>query len=170
MKPDRVILKKVKAYDKGLSILWNNRESYFELWLDRPFWMGGGCKLITPITQSIYNTKKTKTFAPLDDRLLWWVEDADSYKRERNFYKLEDSRWQEMNRLQDQKNRQNHKDRAKDFWTDANSFYVTSNTAYYKKNHKKQESTPWVKPDAQSKASPRIFSRSKGNAKRYDYN
>lgn len=170
--PDRVIVKKLKQYDPNLFIKWNNEHCYFELWMKRPFFKGGGAVLITPVTKSIYNTKEKKEFVELDERLLWWVFDADTHRLggSKKAALEGDRRWMEFQKTLDVKRRQEFRDRAKDLWTGANSFYTTSST---KKNGKPKfqpkNETQWVRPDSRMRTSSRLFNRSRANALQYNY-
>lgn len=170
---DRVILRKVRAYDPNLSIEWNNKHEYFELFMKRPFWRGGGRVLITPVTQSIYDTRLPKKFVQLDERLLWWIYEADSQRNggaKKHALQI-DSRWVEWQKKVDRRRFDDAKNRAKDFWQTANQFSMTKGTL---KNGKPKfnnfsSTTKWVKPDGKKITSDRIFNRSKGNALRYNY-
>ena len=80
MAPERRIVNALKRYDKNLSVRWNNKGGYFEVWVKRKECRGGGEVLVTPVTRSIYEDKAPKEFTELDERILWWIYEADSYK------------------------------------------------------------------------------------------
>jgi hypothetical protein len=170
--PDRAIVRKLKQYDPNLFIKWNNKFSFFELWMKRPYYRGGGSVLITPVTKSIYDIKAKKVFAELDERLLWWVYDADSHRSggSKAHALQSDTRWKEIQKTMDIKRRQDFRDKAKDIWFGANAFYASSST---KKNGKpkfqpKAESN-FIRPDSRMNTSSRLFNRSKANALKYNY-
>jgi hypothetical protein len=170
--PDRVIVRKLKQYDPNLFVKWNNEKEFFELWMKRPWTRGGGAILITPVTKSIYNIKEKIEFTSLDERLLWWVYDADSHKHGgHKKHALEsDRRWKEFQKNIDVKRREEFRDKAKDIWTGANAFYTTKTE---KKNGKpkfqpKIEQT-FIRPDSAMQTSKRLFNRSKKNALAYNY-
>ena len=76
MKPNRVILSAIKAYDKNLDVRWNNENKYWEIWYKRPT----GWKLITPVTENIYKdgTGAWNKFMPLDHCILAWIASSDT--------------------------------------------------------------------------------------------
>lgn len=170
MTPDRLIVKKVKRYDRNLYIRWNMRGPYFELWMKRLFKPD---VLITPITQSIYDGARKKEFVQLDERLLWWIYDADSWRwGGPNKFALEaDSRWQEFQQRLAKNRKQGFRDIAKDLWQDTNSFYTTKRSIKNKATFetKRDVHKMSVLPDRQLKTSSRLFSRSAQNAKRHGY-
>lgn len=168
--PDRAIVRKVKEYDPYLFIEWNNRDQWFELWRVMPH----GRRLVTPITRSIYNSKEPREFVPLDERLLWWLFDADSWRNggSKQHALTADQRWREFHRTKDEKRFREYYDYAKDVWAGANAFYTTRHA---KKNGKpklkagSKRFTGWIRPDSQSLTSPRLFKRSTANAKAYGF-
>lgn len=170
--PDRVIVRKLKQYDPNLFVQWNNQKKYFELWMKRPWHRGGGQVLITPVTKSIYDPKGKIEFTSLDERLLWWVYDADSYRSggHRQHALEADSRWIEFQKNIDRKRREEFRDKAKDIWSGANAFYART---YAKKNGKPKfepkVEQKFVRPDSRKLTSRRLFSRSKQNALAYNY-
>lgn len=167
MVPDRAIAKKLRQYDRYLYLSWNNRKQYFELWRE----MAHGHKLITPITLSIYEAGAPISYCPLDERLLWWVAAADSWKTSPKEHALaSDQRWIDFIKKQDQARRATFYDYGKDLWSSANAFYTTkysSKNTGPKFNHVPRSN--WLKPDVQSKVLPRIWYRSNQNAKRLGF-
>lgn len=100
LKPDRVIEKQIKAYDRGLSVRWNNKEKYWEIWYKRP----SGQKLITPVVEGIYvDGGSAFKFCPLDYRILEWLYLADSKRTGKNW------RWVGKKRYFDRIKRRNEK-------------------------------------------------------------
>lgn len=160
--PDRVIVRKLKEYDPYLFVQWNTEEQYFELWREMPH----GRRLITPITQSIYDTKKPISFCQLDERLLWWLEQADSWKAggSRTHAKLFDKRYLEFLKSSRIKWKQYLYDASKDAYRMLNNFYV--NRATKTKDDVKVKD--WVKPDSPS-LSKNVIARTKTNALKYNF-
>jgi len=170
MTPDSRMVSKVQSYDSDLFIVWNNRKQYFELRRKQAV----SNTLITPVTQSIYDAEGTITFAPLDERLLWWIYEADSWAHGGpKLHALKgDTRWIEYQKIKDKAKYASYHDRAKDMWHQLNNKYVTR---YKSRNSKfpvfgnKKKQTAWIRPDVGARTSPRLFSRSTANAKRYNY-
>lgn len=171
MVPDKRIVRLVKAYDRDLFIRWNAAKSWFELWLKQPF---KAPKLITPVTKSIYDQREPREFTSLDERLLWWLYDADSWRNggSKKHALLTDSRWLEYQKNADKKRREGFRDLGKDVWQSANSFFTTKDKAKNGKpkfeNYKPQQSE-FIRPDSKSMTTSRTFSRSKNNALSYNY-
>jgi hypothetical protein len=169
-KPDRVILRKIREYDPHLFVEWNDKRQYFEVWRHMPH----GRRLITPVTQSIYESNAPVVFAPLDERILWWLAEADSWRKggSRKFALESDSRWKDFQRKLDRDRKAFFYESAKDIYSSANAFYATK---YAKKNDPKpkfNKTSPygqWVRPDSQSLSAPRVFGRTKSNAVKYGF-
>ena len=169
-KPDHVIVRKIKEYDPHLFVTWNDRKQYFEIWRS----MVWGRRLITPVTQSIYDPKAPIKFTPLDERILWWLYDADSWRAGKiTDHSLEaDRRWKEWLRKSDEKKWRERYDLAKDIWAGANSFFATKHASKNSKtpkfnSAKKQQN--WIRPDSQSRTASRAFARTASNARAYGY-
>ena len=170
LEPDRSILRDIQNYDPTLFIKWNNKFQYFELWKKKAV----GSVLITPITHNVYYGGYKKTFMPLDNRLLWWIHAADSWKQggAKQHAKDRSQRWIEFEKQLFYRRKREYRDMGKDIWHAMNNRYVAT---YPKKNSKypsfnsKRVVNKWVPPDVQSKTNSRLFSRSKANAKLYDY-
>jgi len=171
MRPDRVIVRKIREYDPDLSVTWNDRSQYFELWLSRPFWLGGGKTLITPVTQSIYDNSQPKEFVELDERIVWWIYWADSHRwgGSRQLSLDEDKRWVEFQRKLDRNKKDNYKNMGKDIWQHANAFYPSNHKVSKNKPtwETQKESQKWIDPSSQMRG--RFYSRSKRNALAYGY-
>lgn len=170
---DQGILRDVQAYDKDLFIKWNNKKHFFELWRKRVV----GSDRITPITRSIYDPDLPDEFVELDQRLLWWIYEADSWKHggPKEHAHKRDRRFLEIQEKMDRARFQDFKDRAKEMWNLVNNRYVTKYAStnrgasgLYPKFGKKTKST-WQKPDVQSNFNKRLFSRSKENAKAFNW-
>lgn len=170
MTPDRNIVKAVKTYDPALYLTWNSYNQFFELWRENE---DGRHLLMTPITQSIYRSGAPRAFVQLDERVLWWIYEADCWRKGggKRAVMEEDSRWQEWQKAHDRKSILKYRDMAKDLWTTTQSIYATK---YASKNgkprfnqHKPQSN--WIRPDVQAGTSRRLFSRSSQNAKVYNY-
>jgi len=167
MTPDRTIVQRVQNYDPYLFIVWNNRKSYFELWRKKVV----GRVLVTPITQKTYDTDRPNTFCELDNRILWWLYLADSWKHggPRQSILEMDKRWMDFQIKQKKDLDSTCRDFAKDAYRATRNFYTN------KLSNKKKRYNPgdkvrqnWVRPDIQSRT-PRLMSRSRANALAYDY-
>lgn len=176
MTPDNSVVRDIQRYDKDLFIKWNNRKEIFELWRHRAV----GSTRITPVVRSIYYDTEDMGFCPVDQRLMWWIYEADTWRHKsaREYAYKMDSRFLEMEKLKEKKRALEYRDRAKDMWCDLNNNYVTrydsvnaSALGKYPKfgNTKTKSGGNWIKPDVQSKFSPRLFSRSTENALKYDW-
>lgn len=167
MVPDRGIVRKIKDYDPYLYLKWNHEKEFFELWRE----MAWGHRLITPVTTSIYEDHGRLEFCPLDERLIWWIWSADSWKTSPKQHAYEsDKRWKEFQRNQDKKRREMFTDHAKDVYAMMKAFYATKvapKNGGPKFNHVPRSN--WHRPDIQSKTSSRIFYRSNASAKRLNF-
>ena len=127
--------------------------------------MEHGRRLITPITQSLYEEGGKLEYAPLDDRLIWTISEWDSWKKgdqENHSSLYEDSRWKSFFSNKDKKRRIENRDKAKDIWATINSFYTT-------KKESKKKNGQFIMPDSKKTTGGRLFSRSRQNALRYGY-
>lgn len=151
--PDRTILKKVKAYDKELFFRWNGKDAFFELWRKMPW----GDRLITPITKSIYSDETSREAAPLDERILYWLIEADSWrsggakKHALHF----DSRFQEWERNTQKRLSGKARDAAKDLRRAAMNFYLRKVPSSGRKVRVPTE--PMPKRLLQSRTAPHMF-------------
>ncbi len=166
MTPDRRIVEKLQKYDRDLFVAWNNKAQYFEVWRKCTI----GSRLITPVTRSIYFEKAPKDFVELDERILWWLQDRDTWRSSpEEHHKEMDKRWEALNAHRDKKRREYFRDVAKDMYCSIKNFYTkryasrdgrpTFNT--------KKPTQKWVKPDSQARTRPRLFNRSPQNIKQY---
>src|SRR3990167_11171414 len=171
--PPRNIVEELQNYDRELYVIWNNKNHYFELWRKKAV----GQVLITPITKSIYDNAEPREYTDVDQRIVWWVWASDSWRwgGPRASALEQDKRWIEFQNKQLEGKMKDYRDKAKDLWTLCNNNYVTK----YKKVNKSSKNrypsfnnakpkTKWVRPDVQS-INPRLFSRSKANAKKYNF-
>lgn len=169
MTPDRRIVKKIQNYDKELFVKWNNRKQFFEVWRHKAV----GSILITPITQSIYIPDAPIEYCPLDERVLWWLYESDSWNKPKNHWLEQDKRFMEFGKYAGKKRRQMFRDYAKDVWQQANSRFMTNYTSKNKKHPnlegKHFKPAKFIRPDLQSKTASRVWARSKTNAKAYNY-
>ena len=161
--PDRVIVRKLREYDPYLYVTWNTQEQYFELWRE----MVHGRRLITPVTQSIYDPKKPISFCALDERLLNWVVEADSWRSggHRAHALAYDKRFKEIKALARKKKKEFFYEASKDAYRAINNFYVTKASAF--KNEAKTKT--WVKPDSVGITSQHVVARSRANALKYNF-
>ena len=172
MSPDRRIVQRIQEYDKELYVKWNNRDQFFEVWRSYP----GTDKLITPVTRSIYYPNSPRIFTPLDERILWWLYEADGWRHPNiKRHVLErDKRWKEWHALRRKKQVTEYRDRAKDIWTHVNSRYVKR---YASENRSAKGRYPiikpkvndkrWIAPNVKAKSSNRLWSRSGANARSF---
>jgi hypothetical protein len=169
--PDRVIVRKLREYDPHLFVEWNAQKQWFEVWRQMPH----GRRLITPVTQSIYDPALPRSFVQLDERLLWWLVDADSWRHGgAKKHALEgDKRWQEWNRKLDRQRYELYRDLGKDAYRSITNFYSkkyeTKNPKHPKITSTAKPKNNWIRPDSRSLTSPRLYSRSGANAKAYGF-
>lgn len=170
--PDRVIVRKVKAYDPYLFIKWNDQRGFFEVYRE----MVHGTRLIVPVVQGSYNPdvpdEDLLKPLPLDERLLWWLYEADGW-RDSNDSSLErDKRFIEFVKTSRRKKQNLYYDVGKDIYNDMVRFtatkYARKNDRYPKFNSERPRGNR-VRPDVRSKTQPRIFYRSFNNAKSYGF-
>jgi len=166
-KPDRAIVKKVKAYDPFLYFKWNDRKEYFELWRE----MVHGHRLITPLTQSIYDPKRPIKFCQMDERILWWLQAADSWRSGGSSkHAMEgDRRWREFTVNNHKRQNSFYRDMAKDCYSLANYHFATKHKTVNPKHHKhtKKSTRKFLRPDSQSRSAPRVWGRTADNARKY---
>jgi hypothetical protein len=168
--PDRAIRRKVKEYDSALYFSWNEKREYFELWRKME---NGKRVIITPITKSIYDTAAPIEFTPLDERIVWWLYSADSWRNggHKNHALESDKRWIEQQKKMDRNRRETYYDLAKDTYRTITAFYSTKHQSKNKKPTF-NSSLPvrnWMRPDVKSKTAKRVFYRSAQNARSYNW-
>jgi len=167
--PDRNIVRKIREYDPHLFVLWNNQFGYFEIWRH----MTLGRKLITPVTQSIFIQGASKTYHPLDERILPKLFNADSHRwrSSREYAKFQDDAWKKEVLTNDRKQHERNKDKAKEIYSLITNFYTTKHASKNNKhpNLNKKPKNAWIRPDVQAWNSPNLFSRSAANALRYGF-
>lgn len=167
--PDRRIVQRIQIYDPLLFVEWNNHGQYFELWRKKAV----GKVLVTPITQSIYNNTKPKVFVELDERILFWIWSADSWRRggARFAAQQDNEAWMRHQGQASKYFNSNCRAIASEVYRGINNFYATKQA---KKNPKPTfkghtKGFNWIAPDIKSNLNGRLFSRSKVNALKYDY-
>ena len=167
MIPDRNICRRVKSYDKNLFIKWNVERAYFELWMKRSM---GGVILITPITRSIYDERAAKTYVGLDERLLAWICNADSTRTDKFHFLKMTRAWEDLEFKKQFNSKEDFKHMAKDMWN-ANQVFVTKYSPSKVKpfNSVKKVQSKFIRPDYHSNFHPRVFGRTRLNAKAYGY-
>ena len=168
MVPDRVIARRLMEYDPCLFLTWNNQKQYFEVWREMPH----GRRLITPVTKSIYEEKAKREYVELDERLLWWIYDADSWASPdpSKTGLLWDTRWQEFQKKKDLNFRKDFYAKAKSAWGSVNHFYTTKHESKNAKPSGVSKPTQkWLPPDNAKSTSSRLFARSRQNALQYNY-
>lgn len=171
--PDPVILRKIREYDSHLFVEWNNQKSYFEIWRH----MSHGRKLITPVTYSIYDPDGKIAFCPLDERILWWLYEADGYRRPnvKQWLDSMDDRHAEFIRKTRSAWKRRNLELGYDSYRDLTNFYTTRHASKNGKpkfeNHKTKAyaGERWIAPDVSARSSSRLFSRSRQNALRFGY-
>jgi hypothetical protein len=170
MIPDRTIVKKINEYDSALYCKWNEITECFEVWRKME---NGAHRMITPVVLSIYNNKAPISFVQLDERILWWLMEADSWKHggSKRHSMEQDRRFQEFCDAQKKSRYGIMRDVVKDYYTHAAAFYTkkhdSKNTGVPKFNNFKKQK--FIRPDVQNIVSPRVFYRSNQNAKMYNF-
>src|SRR3990167_9395248 len=164
MAPEAVIVQALQSYDNKLYVLWNNAKKYFEIWRK--------CEkqnfLITPVTRSIYDPDLPKEFTALDQRILWWLFAADSWRDKsiKEHAYLRDVKYLEFEAGLRKKAKADLRDRAKDLWRIMNNRYMAeydtqnrSSVGKYPLFNNNKPKTKWIPPDVKATLSKRIFSR-----------
>jgi hypothetical protein len=148
------VLAALKRYDSCLFIKWNNEGNYFEVWRKMPW----GNRLITPITESIYDPKGNLVFTSLDSRILKWIYDADSTK-------IKNRKW-----IANKNHNKNIENRRKKYSREnlnaAKDVYNLIHTDLLSAHGNIGDSEDWIKPDVNT-CRNRTFVRSSKNAKKY---
>ena len=170
-RPDRIILRKIQEYDPHLLIEWNERRQFFEIWRRMPH----GRRLITPVTQSIYVPGAPVVFTPLDERILWWLFQADGWNKSASFSVLDmesDRRFAELQRNKDALKREDFKAFGREMWQTLNQKFVTTHSSKNPGKPSFNKTNPysqWVRPDVRLNAGSRLYQRSAANARLYGY-
>ena len=155
LKPNDVIVRKIKAYDPKLYVLWNNKAKCFEIWRRMPW----GPRLITPIVGAIYNNHGGQDFCPLDDRIIHWLYSSDTQRKglERNWRWLDAKRFMDQQRKKKQISERTFRYIAADNYALLNSDFTNPMV----------DDSDWIKPDIKSKCNNKVCYRSADNAKKY---
>lgn len=152
LRPNPVIERQIKAYDKDLSVKWNNERHVWEIWYKRP----SGNKLITPLVESIYRDGgDTDKFVPLDMRILDWLYSADS-KRCKRWKWINRKRYDERLARQSRRTYEKFGNIAKDNYNLVNLEML---------NPFLIEKSNWTRPDKSTSRS-RVMMRSGDNARK----
>lgn len=119
--PDRRMVKKLKEYDSRLSVDWDDRNGWWQIW----YQTATGKKLITPVVESIYKKDGQVEYAPLDERIIAWLWHADSQRTSvdhhtKSYINNQIKKDVEFNRRASS----NYRDLAKDAYSTINSFYT----------------------------------------------
>jgi hypothetical protein len=143
------ILSAIQQYDKKLYILWNNEVKHFEVWRKMPW----GDRLITPVTHNIYEPGTDQNFEPLDQRILAWLESADSYKTRRSMaWKWRrDRRFKSIHENKQKKFNNKLKNAALD------NYYLVNNDLMSLSIDKNE--SDWERPNIQSNSRSRVMYR-----------
>lgn len=166
---DLNIKKQVRAYDSDLYFKWNSQGEYFELWRKADLKPD---QLITPITPAIYGESGPKKFVAVDERILWWIYAADTWKHggSRNHALEADKKYQEFVIKSFKSQRSNFKSYAKDVWHAANNKFFKR---YSPKNkplfNNYRPNKRFIKPDVKTRTSSRVMKRSKASALALNY-
>jgi hypothetical protein len=170
MIPDHVMVKRIKSYDPQLFVKWNPKPNchYWEIWRQ----CAVGNRLITPVTQSIYDEHAKIEYAPLDNRILWWLSEADTWKKKDRSWVQESNReYVECVKKMKEAQRRDYNAFAREAFNATHNFYA--HKAVPKKQDKAfnqhNQHTGWIRPDVKSQVSDRMFYRSKENALQYGY-
>ena len=153
LKPNPSIVKAISAYDRYLSVKWNNEMHYWEVWYQRPT----GKKLVTPIVESIYvDGGRTDKFFPLDMRIMDWLYSADSKRVGKNWKWINRKRYDERRANRREKKRHQFENFSKDHYVYFNNGFINPLI----------EETSWVAPDLQSTCRSRVMMRSGENVRK----
>jgi len=153
LKPDRAIVKEIKAYDRDLSVRWNNERKFFEIWYKRP----SGMKLITPVVEGIYvDGGDAFKFAPLDYRIIDWLYLADTKRTGKNWKWIARKRYNDRIASRDKRTRNLFENIAKDNWNLINMEVINPLT----------EASNWIAPDCSSNSRKRVMARTGENFKK----
>jgi hypothetical protein len=167
--PDRVIVRKIREYDRHLFVEWNAKSQFFEVWRHMPW----GRRLITPVTRSIYEPGAKRVYTPLDERILIWLFGADSYRSggSRKHAETADQKWIELEQQKDRKRFEFYRDMAKDTYNSLTGFYTTRHASKNsgRPTFRNAKRANWSRPDIQSRTSNRVFRRSSANALKYNF-
>jgi len=152
MRPSPVIVSQIKAYEKKLTVKWNNEYKYFEIWLKKL----DGDRLITPVVESIYNDKGNPyKYEKLDRRIIDWLQSADTRKHTKKWKWLGRKRYDERKYKEGQRRLQRNQNIAKDHYNLSNGEFINPLL----------DKTSWNAPDLKTRS--RIRARSTANAKEY---
>jgi hypothetical protein len=152
LKPNPVIVRKLKTYDNKLSVKWNNEYHYWEIWRRE----ATGNKRITPIVEAIYNIHGDNfKFVPLDNRIVDWISNADHKRTPKNWRKLNKKKYLERIERRDRKTREKFANIAKDNYNVINPEIINPLL----------EDSDWVAPDCGTSKS-RVMMRTGENVRK----
>lgn len=175
MVPDRNIVKKIQNYDPKLFVKWDNRRERFELWRNREENKGGGEVLVTPILKSIYDDDDPLEFCPLDERILFWIYLADSwrFRSSRDYAMEQDRRFKEFEAKLFKKSTSDYNHLAKEIWHGMNNKFVDKKASVNRSSKGrypefgKKTATKFLRPDRVT--GKRTMQRTRPNAKTFNY-
>lgn len=137
MKPNKTVVSKLMAYDKNISVKWNNECHYWEIWYKRP----SGRKLITPIVESIYvDGGSAYKFMPLDNRIVDWMYSADTWRHSKKWRWLSKKRYYERKQRDKEKFLNLCQNIAKDQWTLLNNELINPLWGFESDTTKREQS------------------------------
>jgi hypothetical protein len=152
LKPNSTISKRLKAYDRKLSIKWNNEDKYWEIWRREVV----GNRRVTPLVEAIYDIHgDTEKFVPLDNRIVKWISQADQTGAKKNWRKLNKKKYFERIEKRDKKTRERFINIAKDNYNVVNNEMINPLI----------EQSDWIAPDSPTSRN-RVMMRSGENAKK----
>lgn len=155
VKPNKVVAKALKTYDKNLSLQWNNERKWWEVWRS----CKDGDHMITPVVEVCYNVRGDVLKAePLDMRLLRYLYNSDGNRKGFNRrWKWNSRKLFDERKANEKKQRFNHlKNAAKDYYNMVcdGGFIVNG------------EDSTYMAPDVQG-AAGRVKLRSGDNVREY---
>lgn len=165
--PDNMV-RKLRAYDPGLSLTWSDRNEWWEVWYTDP---QGKTYLVTPIVETIYVADGKKRTTSLDERIIAWLYSADTWLYNSSEEAVDRLFNSELKKEYEKykKKRAALKDAAKDTYNSLANFYLNKgqkkNPKHINPFNKQKEFGKWVRPDIQFATSRRLFGRSKKNAR-----
>jgi len=152
MRPSPIIVTQIKAYEKKLSVKWNNEYKYFEIWFKKL----DGDRLITPVVESIYKeTGNPYKYEKLDRRIIDWLQSADTRKHTKKWKWLGRKRYDERKYREGQRRLQRNQNIAKDHYNLSCNEFINPLI----------DKTDWLRPDVSTRT--RIMARSKENAEEF---
>lgn len=143
----KTVLNAIQRYDRKLYVKWNNSDHVWEVWRSMPW----GDKLITPITKNIFQEGQTQTFAPLDYRIVYWLYEADSQKKDLPL----SWKFKRKIKFKKHKNQKERKYKTKLKNAAQDNYYLLNKETL----NPYMDETGWKRPEIQSQSRKRVMYR-----------